>query len=87
MMEGFQQACLDVEVVVRKTIENATAHDWAFTDKAAQDLDLWTSALWPIFDTDRVTEADMETQQAHAQHTGQVVSDQFLGQSQKAVQN
>ena len=81
MMEGFQQACVDIEVVVRKTIEDASAHDWAFSAKAAQDLDLWTSALRPIFDTDGVTEADMETQWAHAQHTGQVVSDQILGWS------
>ena len=60
MTDGFQQACLDVEVVVWKMIEDATAHNRAFTTKAAQDLDLWTSALQPIFDTDRVTDADME---------------------------
>ena len=77
MSEGFQQACLDVEVVVQKTIEEATAHEWAFTAKAAKDLDLWTSALQQLFDTDEVTEADMETQRAHAWHTRQVVSDRI----------
>ena len=66
MSEGFRQACLDVEVVVQKTIEEATAHDRAFTAKAAKDLDLWTSALQQLFNTDEVTEADMETQWAHA---------------------
>ena len=64
MMEGFQQAYLDVKVVVQKMIEEATVHDRAFTTKAAKDLDLWTSALQPIFDTDGVTEADMETRWA-----------------------
>ena len=39
MTEGFQQACLDVEVVVQKTLEDATANIQAFTAKAAQDLD------------------------------------------------
>ena len=34
MTEGFQQVCLDVEVVVQKTIQEATAHDQAFTAKA-----------------------------------------------------
>ena len=79
MTEGFRQVYLDVEVVVQKTIEEVTAHDWAFTAKAAQDLDLWTSALQPLFDTDEILEADMETWQAHAQHTRQVVSDRILG--------
>ena len=60
MMEGFWEACLGVEVVVHKTLLEATAHDWAFTAKAAQDLDLWTSALQPLFDNDDVSEADME---------------------------
>ena len=49
--EGFQPACLDVEIVVQKTRQEATAHNWAFTAKAAQDLDLWTSALQPLFNT------------------------------------
>ena len=48
MMEGFREACLGVEVVVQKTLLEATAHDRAFAAKAAQDLDLWTSALWPL---------------------------------------
>ena len=87
MTEGFQQACLDVEVVVQKTIEEATAHDQAFTAKAAKDLDLWTSALQSLFDTDKVSEADMETRWAHAWDTRQVVSDQILGRSREATQN
>ena len=47
----------------------------------SKDLDLWTSALQPLFNTDIVSEADMEAQQAHARETGQVVSDQILGWS------
>ena len=54
MTEGFQEVCLGVEVVVQKTLQEATAHDQAFTAKAAKDLDLWTSALQPLFDTDNV---------------------------------
>ena len=60
MMEDFREACLGVEVVVQKALLEVTAHDWAFTAKAAQDLDLWTSAFQPIFDNDDVSEADME---------------------------
>ena len=60
MMEGFQEACLGIEVVVQRTLLEATAHDWAFTAKAAQGLDLWTSALQPLFDNDDISEADME---------------------------
>ena len=62
-------------------IQEATVHDRAFTAKAAKDLDLWTSTLQPLFDTDEVSEADMETWQAHAWHTRQVVSDRILGRS------
>ena len=54
MLEGFQEACLDVEVVVQKTLAEAMAHDRAFATKATKDLDLWTSALQPLFDTDAV---------------------------------
>ena len=61
MLEGFQEACLDVEVVVQTMLVEATAHNWAFAAKAAEDLDLWTSALQPLFDTDAVPEAEMET--------------------------
>ena len=87
MSEGFQQACLDVEVVVQKTLLEATAHDRAFTTKTAKDLDLWTSALQPLFNTNEVTEANMETQRAHARHTGQVVSDRILSRSREVAQN
>ena len=81
MMEGFREACLGVEVVVQKTLLEATAHDRAFAAKAAQDLDLWTSALQPLFDNDDISETDMEAQQAHARETGQEISDRILGQS------
>ena len=60
MMEGFWEACLGIEVVVQKALLEVTAHDWAFTEKAAQDLDLWTSVLQPLFDNDDISEADME---------------------------
>ena len=50
MMEGFWEACLGIEVVVQKALLEVTAHDRAFTTKATQDLDLWTSSpsatLW-----------------------------------------
>ena len=60
MMEGFWEVCLGIEVVVQRTLLEATAYDWAFTAKAAQDLDLWTSTLQPLFENDDVLEADME---------------------------
>ena len=40
MTQGFQEACLGVEVVVQKMLLEATANDRAFTAKAAKDLDL-----------------------------------------------
>ena len=60
MSEGFQEACLDVEVVVQTTLAEDTAHDQTFAAKATKDLDLWISALQPLFDTDAVMEAEME---------------------------
>ena len=87
MMEGFQEVCLCIEVVVQKTLQEATAHDWVFTAKATQDLDLWTSALQPLFDTNIVSEANMEARWAHARETGQVVSDWILGQCRQATQS
>ena len=81
MTEGFQQACLDVEVVVRKTVEDVTAHNRALTAKAAQDLDLQTSALHPIFDSDGVSKADMMAQITYAWKTRQMVSNRILGHS------
>ena len=59
MMEGFWEACLGIEVVVQKALLEATAHDRAFTAKATQDMDSWTSALQPLFDNDDISEADM----------------------------
>ena len=61
MTKGFQQACLDMEVVVQKTLEDNMALDQAFTEKATQDLNLWAAALWPVLDSDRVSATEMET--------------------------
>ena len=87
MSEGFREACLDVEMVVQTTLVEATAHDWAFAARAAKDLDLWTSALQLLFDTNAVAEAKMEIQRTHAWSTGQVVSDQILAQSREVAKN
>ena len=87
MSEGFWQACQDVEVVVQKTLAEAMAHDQAFTAKAAKELDLWTSALQLLFDTNEVMEADMETWWAHARHTRQVVSGRILTRSREVARN
>ena len=87
MFQGFQEACLGVEVIVQNTLLEATAKDRAFTAKAAKDLGLWTSALQPLFDTDNISEADMEARRAHARHTGQVVSDQILGRTRQTNQS
>ena len=87
MSEGFREACLDVEVVVQMMLVEATSHDGAFAAKAAKDLDLWTSALQLLFDTDAVLEAEMETQRAHAQVTGQVLSDQILAWSREVAKD
>ena len=87
MSEGFQEACLDVEVVVQTTLAEATAHDLVFAAKAAKDLDLWTSALQPLFDTDAVPEAKMETRRAHARSTRQVISDRILARSREVAKD
>ena len=85
MLEGFREVCLDVKVVVQMMLAEATSHDQAFAAKAAQDLDLWTSALQPLFDTDAVSEAEMETRRAHARVMGQVISDRILAQSREVA--
>ena len=64
MSEGFQEACLEVELVVQTTLAEAMVHDWTFAAKAAEDLDLLTSALQPLFDTNSIPEAEMETRHA-----------------------
>ena len=87
MSEGFREACLDVEVMVQTTLVEATAHNRAFVAKAAKDLDLWTSALQPLFDADAVPEAKMEIRCAHARSTGQVVSDWILAQSREVAKD
>ena len=87
MSEGFREACLDVEVVVQMMLAEATSHNQAFAAKAAKDLDLWTSALQPLFNTDAVPEAEMETRCAHVWSTGQVVSDQILAWSREVAKD
>ena len=69
------------------TLAEATAHDRAFAAKATKDLDLWTSALHPLFDTDAVLEAKMETRRTHAQSTRQVISDRILAQSREVAKD
>ena len=87
MLEGFREACLDVEVVVQTTLAEATSHDQAFAAKATKDLDLWTSDLQPLFNTDAVPETEMETRRAHARSTGQVVSDRILAWSREVAKD
>ena len=50
MMTTFQHACLDVEVIVQKTLEEATWLNCDFTMAAAKDLDKWAAALQPVVD-------------------------------------
>ena len=87
MSEGFQEECLDVKVVVQTMLAEAMPHDQAFAAKAAKDLDLWTSALQPLFDTDAVPEAEMETQRTHAHSTRQVISDRILARSREVAKD
>ena len=70
MTTGFQRACLDVEAIVQKTLEEATWLNHNFTMAAAQDLDKWAAAFWPILDNAGVSDSDMEARQRHAQQTG-----------------
>ena len=60
MTKGFQHACLDVEYIVCKTMEEATAHDQAFTQVAAADLDLWTAVLRVMLESTGVSADEME---------------------------
>ena len=61
MTRGFQQVCLDVEYAVQKTLEEAMAHNQAFTQAAAEDLDLLTTALWLVLESMRVSATEIET--------------------------
>ena len=74
MMTGFQCACLDIEVIVQKTLEGATQSNRDFTVAAAQDLDKWATALRPVLDNAGVSDSDMEARQRHARQTGREVS-------------
>ena len=87
MLEGFQEACLEVELVVQTTLVEAMAHDWTFATKAAEDLDLWTSALQPLFDTNSIPEAEMETRHTHARSTGHVISTRILTRSREVAKD
>ena len=78
MMTGFQHACLDVEVIVQKTLEEATRINCDFTVAAAQDLDKWATALRPVLDNAGVSDSDMEARQRHTQQTRWEVSNWIL---------
>ena len=78
MMTGFQRACLDIEAIVQKTLEEATQLSCDFTVAAAQDLDKWTTALWLVLDNAGVLGTDMEARQRHTQQTRQEISNWIL---------
>ena len=78
MTTGFQCACLDVEVIVQKTLEGATRPNRDFTVAAAQDLDKWATALQPVLDNAGASDSDMEVRQRHAWETGWEVSNRIL---------
>ena len=78
MMTGFQRACLDVEAIVQKTLEGATRPNRDFTVAAAQDLDKWAAALWPVLDNAGVSDSDVEVKQRHTRETGREVSNRIL---------
>ena len=78
MMTRFQHACLDVEAIVQKTLEEATQLNHDFTMAAAQDLDKWTTALRPVLDNAGVSDSDMEVRQRHTRQTGREVSNRIL---------
>ena len=78
MMTGFQHACLDVEAIVQKTLEEAIWLNCDFTMAAAQDLDKCAAALRLVFDNAGVSDSDMEAKQRHAQQTRREVSNWIL---------
>ena len=78
MTTGFQRACLDIEAIVQKTLEEATWPNRDFTMTAAQDLDKWATALWPVLDNAGVSDSDMEVRQRYTQQTGWEVSNRIL---------
>ena len=71
MTQGFQQACLDIKYLVQKTMEEARAHDWAFTQVDTEDLDLWTAVLGTVLKCAGVPVAKMEERWAYAWQTGE----------------
>ena len=78
MMTGLQRACLDVEAIVQKTLEEATRLNHDFTVAAAQDLDKWATALRPVRIYAGVSDFDMEVRQRHNRQTSWEVSNQIL---------
>ena len=69
MTTGFQRACLDVEAIVQKTLQEATQLNRDFTVAAAQDLDKWAAALRPVLDNAGVSDSYMEARQRHTRQT------------------
>ena len=78
MTTRFQRACLDVEAIVQKTLEGATRPNRDFTVAAAQDLDKWATALWPVLDNAGVSDSNMEVRQRHTRETRREVSNRIL---------
>ena len=72
---------------MQKTLEEATKLNREFTTMAAQDLYLWTTALWPVLDSTGVSAADMEVRQKHARQTGWEISDRILVHSNQMAMN
>ena len=77
MMTGFKCACLDIEAIVQKTLEEATQLNHDFTMAAAQDLDKWTTALWLVLDNAGVLDTDMEVRQRHVRQTRREISNRI----------
>ena len=78
MTTRFQHACLNVEAIVQRMLEEATQLNRDFTVAAAQDLDKWATALRPVLDNAGVSDTNMEARQRHAQQTGREISNQIL---------
>ena len=78
MTTGFQHACMDVEAIVQRTLEEATQQNHDFTVVATQDLDKWATALRPVLDNVGVSDTDMEVRQRHARQTGREISKWIL---------
>ena len=78
MTTGFQRACLDIEAIVQRTLEEATQQNHDFTMATAQDLDKWASALRLVLDNAGVSDTDMEARQRHTWQTRREISNWIL---------